>query len=87
MRDSAPEPVMVSVFNDLARLPRHREALEAEGKPHAVVELRLAAAEADAVLLGTSYHGRFPLDGEQRDRLAHAPMASRRTALRAAVVW
>ena len=58
--DSSPDGVMVNVFNDLARLPRYREALEARGKPDAVVDLRLAAAEADAVLVVTSYHGRVP---------------------------
>jgi NADPH-dependent FMN reductase len=58
--DSSPDGVMVNVFNDLARLPRYREALETQGKPDAVVDLRLAAAEADAVLLITSYRGRVP---------------------------
>jgi hypothetical protein len=51
---------MVSVFDDLSRLPRYREALEAQGKPEAVVQLRLAATEADAVLLITSYRGQVP---------------------------
>ncbi|HZN79233.1 MAG TPA: NAD(P)H-dependent oxidoreductase [Mycobacterium sp.] len=58
--DSSPEGVMVNVINDLARLPRYREALESQGKPDAVVDLRLAAAEADAVLVLTSYRGRVP---------------------------
>jgi NAD(P)H-dependent FMN reductase len=58
--DSSPDGVLVNVFNDLARLPRYREALETHGKPHAVVDLRLAAAEADAVLMITSYRGRVP---------------------------
>ena len=58
--DSSPDGVMVNVFNDLARLPRYREALEFQGKPDAVVDLRLAAAEADAVLVLTSYRGRVP---------------------------
>ena len=30
--DSSPEGVMVTVFNDLARLPRYRESLETQGK-------------------------------------------------------
>src|SRR5258705_9245226 len=46
--------------NALARLPRYREALETRAKPDAVVDLRLAAAEADAVLVITSYRGRVP---------------------------
>ena len=58
--DSSPDGVMVNVFNDLARLPRYREALETQGKPDAVVDLRLAAAEADAVLIVTNYRGRVP---------------------------
>ena len=58
--DSSPDGVMVNVFNDLARLPRYREALETQGKPDAVVDLRSAAAEADAVLVVTSYRGRVP---------------------------
>ena len=57
---SAPEGVMVSVCDDLGRLPRYREALETKGKPDAVIQLRLAAAEADALLLVTSYRGRIP---------------------------
>ena len=58
--DTSPDGVIVNVFNDLASLPRYRDALEAKGKPDAVVNLRLAAAEADAVLLVTSYRGRIP---------------------------
>jgi NAD(P)H-dependent FMN reductase len=58
--DSSPDGVMVNVFNDLAGLPPYREALETRGKPDAVVDLRLAAAEADAVLVVTSYRGRVP---------------------------
>jgi hypothetical protein len=58
--DSSPDGVMVNVFNDLARLPRYREALETQRTPEAVVDLRLAAAEADAVLVLTTYRGRVP---------------------------
>jgi len=58
--DSSPGGVMVNVFNDVACLPRYREALETRAKPDAVVDLRLAAAEADAVLVITSYRGRVP---------------------------
>jgi NADPH-dependent FMN reductase len=57
---NAPDGVTVSVVNDLARLPRYREALDADRKPDAVIALRLAAAEADAVLLVTTYRGRIP---------------------------
>jgi len=58
--DSAPEGVVVNVFDDLARLTRYCEALEDGVKPAAVAQLRLAAAEADAVPLVTSYRGRIP---------------------------
>jgi hypothetical protein len=58
--DSSPDGVLVNVFSDVASLPRYREDLETWGKPDAVVDLRLAAAEADAVLIVTSYRGRVP---------------------------
>jgi hypothetical protein len=58
--DASPDGVMVNVFNDLAALPRYRDAVDAHGKPDAVVNLCLATAEADAVLLLTSYRGRIP---------------------------
>jgi NAD(P)H-dependent FMN reductase len=58
--DSSPDGVVVNVFNDVARLPRNRETLETRGKPDAVVDLRLAAAEADAALFVMSYRGRVP---------------------------
>jgi transposase len=58
--DIAPEGVMVSVFDDLTRLPRYRDALEDQGKADAVIDLRSAAAEADALLLVTTYRGRIP---------------------------
>jgi hypothetical protein len=56
----SPDGVLVNVFSDVASLPRYREDLETWGKPDAVVDLRLAAAEADAVLVVTSYRGRVP---------------------------
>ena len=58
--DSSPDGVMVNVFDDLAGLPRYREALETHETPEAVVALRIAATEADAVLVITSYRGRVP---------------------------
>jgi hypothetical protein len=58
--DSSPDGVMVNVFDNLGRLPRYREALENHETPEAVVALRIAATEADAVLVLTSYHGRIP---------------------------
>jgi hypothetical protein len=56
--DTSPDGAMVNVFNDLGRLPRYREALETHGTPDAVVDLRLAATEPDAMLVVTSYRGR-----------------------------
>jgi hypothetical protein len=58
--DMSPDGVMVNVFNDLGALPVYRNAVETKSKPDAVVDLCLAAAEADAVLLVTSYRGRIP---------------------------
>ena len=58
--DSSPDGVVVNVLDDLAGLPRYSEALEAAGPPDAVVALRAAAAEADALLVVTSYRGRIP---------------------------
>jgi len=58
--DGSPDGVMVHVFDDLVRLPRYNEALETDGTPDAVVALRSAAREADAVLVVTSYRGRIP---------------------------
>jgi hypothetical protein len=58
--ESSPDGVMVNVFDDLIRLPRYNEALEVHGTPEAVVALRLAATEAHAVLVVTSYRGRIP---------------------------
>jgi chromate reductase len=58
--DSSPDGVLVNVFDDLDRLPRYNEALETRGTPDAVVALRTAAIEADAVLVFTTYRGRVP---------------------------
>jgi NAD(P)H-dependent FMN reductase len=58
--DSSPDGVMVHVVDDLVRLPHYDEALETHGTPDAVVALRMAASEADAVLVVTSYRGRIP---------------------------
>jgi NAD(P)H-dependent FMN reductase len=58
--DSSPDEVMVHVFDGLTDLPGYEETLETHETPDAVVALRLAAAEADAVLVVTSYRGRVP---------------------------
>jgi hypothetical protein len=51
---------MVNVVDDLVLLPHYDEALETYGTPDAVVALRMAAGDADAVLIVTSYRGRIP---------------------------
>lgn len=56
----SPGGVVVNVFDDLMCLPRYNEALETSGTPDAVVALRAAAIEADAVVVVTSYRGRVP---------------------------
>jgi hypothetical protein len=58
--DSSPDGVLVNVFDDLMRIPRYNEAFETRGTPDAVVALRTAAIEADAVVVVTSYRGRVP---------------------------
>ena len=58
--DASPDGVAINVVGDLASLPRYRDGLATTEKPDAVVNVRLAAAEADAVLLVTSYRGRIP---------------------------
>jgi chromate reductase len=58
--DSSPDGVLVNVFEDLVRVPHYNEALESHRTPGAVVALRMAASEADAVLVITSYRRRFP---------------------------
>jgi hypothetical protein len=73
--DASSSGVMVNVFNDLANLPDTAMPWKPWGKPDAVVELCLAAARADAVLLVTSYRGRIP--SMARNRLADGSVASR----------
>lgn len=58
--DSSPDGVLVNVFDDLGQLPRYDEALDTQGTPDVAVALRMAATEADAVLVLTTYRGRVP---------------------------
>jgi hypothetical protein len=58
--DGSPDGLGVRVFHDLARLSRDDEAFGTDGTPDAVVALRSAASEADAVLVIKSYRGRVP---------------------------
>jgi NAD(P)H-dependent FMN reductase len=58
--DCSTDGIALSMFDNLAELPRYRETFENLGTPNSVGDLRTAAAEADAVLIVTTYHGRVP---------------------------
>ena len=58
--DSAADGITLNMFDSLSDLPRYSETLEKRGTPSSVAALRTAAAEADAVLVVTTYHGRVP---------------------------
>jgi NAD(P)H-dependent FMN reductase len=58
--DSAADGIALNMFDSLIELPRYRETFENLETPSSVGALRRAAAEADAVLIVTTYHGRVP---------------------------
>ena len=58
--DSPADGIALNMFNSLTELPRYREPFENLETPSSVGDLRRAAAEADAVLIVTTYHGRVP---------------------------
>jgi NAD(P)H-dependent FMN reductase len=58
--DSSADGITVNMFDGLSDLPRYSETLESRATPGSVGALRTAAAEADAVLIVTTYHGRVP---------------------------
>jgi NAD(P)H-dependent FMN reductase len=58
--DSPADGIALNMFDSLTELPRYRETFENLETPSSVGELRRAAAEADAVLIVTTYHGRVP---------------------------
>jgi NAD(P)H-dependent FMN reductase len=58
--DCSADRIALSMFDNLTELPRYRETFENLGTPNSVGDLRTAAAEADAVLIVTTYHGRVP---------------------------
>ena len=58
--DSPADGIALNMFDSLTELPRYRETFEDLGTPSSVGDLRTAAAEADAVLIVTTYHGRVP---------------------------
>ena len=57
--DSSADEIAVTVFDNLAELPRYSETLERQRAPRSVQALRAAAAQADAVLIVTSYQARI----------------------------
>lgn len=58
--DSSADGIALNVFENLTELPRYSKTFENRGTPSCVEALRGAAAEADAVLIVTTYHGRVP---------------------------
>jgi NADPH-dependent FMN reductase len=58
--DSPADGIALKTFDNLTALPRYPEAFESLETPGCVGDLRRAAAEADAVLIVTTYHGRVP---------------------------
>jgi NAD(P)H-dependent FMN reductase len=58
--DSSADGIALNLFDSLTELPCYSETFEHRGTPSSVAALRTAAAEADAVLIVTTYHGRVP---------------------------
>jgi NAD(P)H-dependent FMN reductase len=58
--DSSTNGIALNTFDSLTELPRYRDTFDDWGTPSCVRDLRTAAAEADAVLIVTTYHGRVP---------------------------
>jgi hypothetical protein len=58
--DSSADGIALNVFDSITDLPRYSESFERRDTPSSVATLRTVAAEADAVLIVTTYHGRVP---------------------------
>jgi NAD(P)H-dependent FMN reductase len=58
--DSSADGIALHVFDSLTELPRYSETFDNRGTPSSVENLRTAAAEADAVVIVTTYQGRVP---------------------------
>jgi NAD(P)H-dependent FMN reductase len=58
--DSSADGIALSMFDSLTDLPSYDESFESRQTPCSVAALRAAAAEADAVVIVTTYHGRVP---------------------------
>jgi len=58
--DSSADGIALNMFDSLTELPQYRETFEDRQTPSSVEDLRTAAAEADAVIIVTTYQGRVP---------------------------
>jgi hypothetical protein len=58
--DCSADGIALTTIGSLTDLPCYSETFEDLGTPSSVAALRTAAAEADAVLIVTTYHGRVP---------------------------
>ena len=58
--DSSADGIALNMFDSLTDLPPYSETIEGRRTPGSVAALRAAAAEADAVVIVTTYHGRVP---------------------------
>jgi hypothetical protein len=58
--DCSADGIALNMVESLTDLPCYSETFEHHGTPSSVGDLRRAAAEADAVLIVTTYHGRVP---------------------------
>jgi NAD(P)H-dependent FMN reductase len=59
--DCSADGIALNMFDSLPDLPRYSETFENRGTPSSVGALHTAAAEADAVIIVTTYHGRVPV--------------------------
>ncbi len=75
--DNAPSSIRMHLFDRLGELPLYNEDIDTEHPAEAVVALRAAATEADALLAVTpEYNGGVPRSAQERDRLAVAALWS-----------
>ncbi len=58
--ESSAADIALKIFDNLTDLPRYSESFERRGTPSPVEALRTVAAEADVVLIVTTYRGRVP---------------------------
>jgi NAD(P)H-dependent FMN reductase len=58
--DSSADGIALKMFDNLTDLPRYSESFERCETPSSVGALRKVAAEADVVLIMTTYRGRVP---------------------------